>query len=228
MVLKGVTEIQVYLCQEGMARFCTTEYAKPDQTNITDHFMHLTNTAVNQGNQNYRMDKRDTGSKYQSGVNNPIKGYLSENDRSSKRLFSSVLKQLRKEFGNEKINQLEQKIEEVVIKCASLVAPHLKINFNTTNGHLAGSNTSTHNCFQIFGLDILIDSSLKPWILEINASPSLNVFTDMNCGGKPDIRGGQQDDKYFSEVDYQVRAMKVVYSPHINYKLPLLENQTNN
>ena len=90
------------------------------------------------------------------------------------------------------------------------MAPHLKINFNTTNGHLAGSNTSTHNCFQIFGLDILIDSSLKPWILEINASPSLNVFTDMNCSGKPDIRGGQQDDKYFSEVDYYLKSLVVV------------------
>jgi len=29
------------------------------------------------------------------------------------------------------------------------------------------------NCFEIFGFDILIDSELKPWLIEINLTPSL-------------------------------------------------------
>jgi tubulin polyglutamylase TTLL11 len=39
-----------------------------------------------------------------------------------------------------------------------------------------GVGNSNKNCFQIFGIDILIDEAGKPWLMEINANPSLNMF----------------------------------------------------
>lgn len=39
-----------------------------------------------------------------------------------------------------------------------------------------------NNCFELFGFDILIDSNLKPWLIEVNLAPSLE------CSSKLDFK----------------------------------------
>ena len=39
--------------------------------------------------------------------------------------------------------------------------------------HMGGSKNK-NSCFEIYGFDVIIDAKLKPWLLEVNVSPSLS------------------------------------------------------
>eukprot|EP01064_Diplonema_japonicum_P001397 TRINITY_DN1089_c8_g1_i1.p1 TRINITY_DN1089_c8_g1~~TRINITY_DN1089_c8_g1_i1.p1 ORF type:complete len:435 (+),score=73.72 TRINITY_DN1089_c8_g1_i1:112-1305(+) len=56
--------------------------------------------------------------------------------------------------------------------------------FNTINFVIAHSLkacqtviTNDRHCFELYGYDLLVDSSLRPWLIEVNASPSLSFTT---------------------------------------------------
>lgn len=59
---------------------------------------------------------------------------------------------------------------------------------------------SDRHCFELYGYDIIIDQDLKPWLLEVNASPSLTANTKEDYAMKSDMLHGMLDVLDMEEV----------------------------
>ena len=78
-------------------------------------------------------------------------------------MLQAITKYLEK-FGID-TNLVWSRIYDVILK--SLMAVDSQVS--------AGLKKMTHknNCFELLGFDILLDSDMKPWLMEVNLSPSL-------------------------------------------------------
>lgn len=44
-----------------------------------------------------------------------------------------------------------------------------------------------NNCFELLGFDILLDSDMKPWLMEVNISPSLATESPLDLKIKSNL-----------------------------------------
>uniref|UniRef100_A0A5K3FN36 Tubulin--tyrosine ligase-like protein 5 n=1 Tax=Mesocestoides corti TaxID=53468 RepID=A0A5K3FN36_MESCO len=143
----------IYIYEEGLARFATVRYQKG-----TKHYknlcMHLTNYSVNKKNHHFvhndDADIEDFGNKWSLGA---------------------LLRYLRSE--GKDTAALMLRIEDIIIK--AFVAVEDQINYAC---RLFMSSKS--NCFELYGFDIIVDENLRPWLLEVNLSPSLACDTPLD------------------------------------------------
>ena len=98
---------------------------------------------------------------------------LTENN-ATKRTLTSLWTSLEKKGID--VNQIKKNIADTCGRTMEMYGPLIDQAF------LAASNLKTVNGlpFQVLGFDVLIDKDLKVWLLEINHSPSLNIYFENN------------------------------------------------
>lgn len=111
--------------------------------------------------------------------------------------------------GIEVVNRLMSDIESIVIH--SLLAVQ-KVMINDKH------------CFELYGYDILIDRKYRPWLLEVNSSPSLTANTaadyDFKFGMLDDVLTLIDVEKYLTGNEVQVGGFDVLYRDGLRYAPP--------
>ena len=148
IVVTSFKPLEAFIYRDGFARVSTHQYSlNPNDT--VNKFIHLTNSSIQKQNANGPTE------------DNPINDKEDDPDAGGSKialLGSNGLWKRLEQYGKINTEQLWSSICLLVVK--SLVAVDDKMIFQP-------------NCFELFGYDILIDETLRPWLLEVNASPSL-------------------------------------------------------
>ena len=170
VLVSSLNPLRVFLFREGLVRVCTQKY-QPLEKNMGDVRMHLTNYSINKDSEAFVQpeDEEDCADAH-------------------KRTISSLMKTLAEE-GHD-TEELWQKIGEVCVKTLIAVQPHLEHTYSTAR---RGSDDAGSGCFELLGFDIMMDYKLKPFLLEVNHTPSFRCDSPLDEAVKMAVLRGTME-----------------------------------
>lgn len=142
--------LKVYIYQDGLVRFATEPYTN-DPKAIGAKFVHLTNFSINKKNTKF--------------VKNNDKSDDEEDEGSSKWDFKMLENAFTRQ--GQSFPKVFAEIKTIVLK--TLISVETQIT-----SQVMKNPTTRANCFELYGFDVMIDSNMKPWVLEVNVLPSLS------------------------------------------------------
>lgn len=60
MLVAGIDPLRIFVYEEGLGRFATEPYEPPRSDNLDNHFMHLTNYAINKEHPDFIFNESTT------------------------------------------------------------------------------------------------------------------------------------------------------------------------
>lgn len=158
VLVSSFDPLRIYVYDEGLARFASEIY---NPANINNRFSHLTNYSVNKKNEKFIQNKDwrhdNIGHKWSLAALNT--------ELETMGIDTSLL---------------WTKIYDIIIK-SILSIEHLVLD------SLRNLSVKRNNCFDLFGFDVLVDSNLKPWLLEVNLSPSMATDSPLDLHIKSNL-----------------------------------------
>ena len=129
-------------------------------------------------NVRYSMSKNDIDNPYIHLTNHAIQKKDDSYDSTQTDLkwsLGELKRYMMTKHGAEAVNECFAGIQNIILNSLRSVA-----NVIINDKH----------CFEMYGYDIMIDNDLKPWLIEVNASPSMSSDTQSDH----DLKFGMLDD----------------------------------
>lgn len=154
VLLTSIEPLRLYIYKEGLVRFASSKYSTQDD-GIIDQYMHLTNYFINKNSLEYK-------------INNDCNSL-----HGSKWTLSTFWAHMQKNHSHINTDRLWSQIVDIIVK--SVICCEGPI------GRFSRNNCKNdYNSYEIFGFDIILDENFKPWILEVNITPSLKSESDLD------------------------------------------------
>lgn len=145
--------LRAFIYREGLTRFASKPYST-DEESLSDSFVHLTNYSINKSAENFLENQRIQADNY-----------------GHKWSLSALNRHLRCVGVDVKL--MWERIMDLIVKTLLSVEPIIAKSTREVASH-------PDNCFELYGFDVLVDEELKPWLLEVNLSPSMQADSPLD------------------------------------------------
>jgi len=147
ILVTSISPVRIYLHEYGLVRFATHEYS--DESPIDDLCTHLTNFSINSKEEGFKQ----------------CQGLQDLNDECSKWSLQHLYSYL--ESNGYDTNHLKSEFERISATCVLAgISKYRRVHQQLV--------PHRHTSYELYGIDILIDSSFKCWVMEVNISPSMS------------------------------------------------------
>ena len=158
VLITSYEPLRIYIYDEGLVRFASEPYSNSSKAS---KYSFLTNYSINKKNekfvQNLDIKQDNIGHKWSLSA---LMKFLAENSIDTQTVTSNIY--------------------DLIIKTIIAIEPSV---VTLCKKMALGKN----NCFDLLGFDIILDSDLKPWLLEVNLSPSLATDSPLDLKIKSNL-----------------------------------------
>ena len=191
VLVTSVSPLRVFLFDDGLVRLCAAPYRQPTASNLGSAQVHLTNVAINRpkpgtGTPTMPTSARAEGSPLAdapraSGASASTAGPRSSDKTSHSRAGaaldddSGLKRSVHWLLGHLQDRGIDSaavwaRVADAVNKAVLAAEPELDHAYRSCS---PSGSSGTQQCFELLGLDVMLDADLRPWVVEVNHSPSL-------------------------------------------------------
>lgn len=146
----------------------------PRPSNIDNLYMHLTNYAINKNNSAFMQNQG-------GGCESEAEEEESEEESGHKRSLHAIMKILMQQGADPDL--IMERIKDIIVKTIIVGQPYMSHIYRSCQP----DDYDNSMCFQILGFDIMIDKHFRPWLIEVNQSPSFATDSALDYEVKKNV-----------------------------------------